>query len=89
MAYAIKEQGAKGGEHLIRVAKTMSCCDEGESERKGCADAEKRLVASRHLITYQPIEKFGDEEDTEKPDGSRESLPQEVLPFIACARHQE
>lgn len=41
MAYAVEEQGAKGGEHLIRIAKAMSCCDEGESERKGCADAEK------------------------------------------------
>ena len=89
MTYAVEEQGTKDGEHLIRVAKALSCCDEGESERKGCADAEKRLVASRYLIIYEPIDEFGDEEDAEEPDGSGESLPQEVLPFIACARHQE
>ena len=89
MAYAIEEQGAKDGEHLIRIAKALSCCDERKYERKGYADAEKRLVATCQLIIYEPIEEFGDEEDTEEPDGSGESLPQEVLPFIACARHQE
>lgn len=89
MTYAVEEQGAKGGEHLIRVAKTMSCSDKRKYERKGCADAEKRLVATCQLIIHEPIEEFGDEEDTEEPDGSGKSLPQEVLPFIVCARHQE
>ena len=90
MTYAVEEeQGAKGGEHLIRVAKAISRRDEGKNKRQGCADAEKRLVASRHLIIYEPIKEFGDEEDAKEPNGSGKALPQEVLPLESCILHQE
>ena len=89
MTYAVEEQGAKGGEKFIRVAKAISRRDEGKNKRQGCADAEKRLVASRHLIIYEPIKEFGDEEDAEEPNGSGKALPQEVLPLESCILHQE